>query len=240
VSIHGQKGSIEQWDGSAWVKIVQTTGWTLNITQQTAEAAVQEEEYITRAAGAKDWNASIEGLAQADRKDGNLVNFMVPEDDIKAAAGKIRIRLRNSREADHALYEGKGFFTDVSVSSPEGGLVTVSATLAGRDILVYNTPAKLVLPGAPQRLRAASTQNTITLTWEASDDKGFAITKYQRRHKKGDGNFGSWTDVSGGGTARTVTISGLSASSEYTVELRPVSAKGNGAAASVTISTTAS
>ena len=141
MAIHGQKGNVYHWNGTKWIKILETTGWTLNVTQQTAEAAVQEEEYITRAAGAKDWNASIEGLAQSDRKDGNLVNFMVPEDEIKAAAGKIRIRLRNSREADHALYEGKGFFTDLSVSSPEGGLVTVSATLAGNGLLTYAAAA---------------------------------------------------------------------------------------------------
>ena len=239
MSIHGQQGSIDQWDGTKWVKIVQTTGWTLNVTQQTAEAAVQEEEYIVRAAGAKDWNASIEGLAQADRKDGNLVNFMVPSDAMKTAPGEIRVRLRNSREADHAVYEGRGVFTDLSVSSPEGGLVTVSATLAGKDIIVYNTQAQQELPGPPKHLTATSTKNSITVTWDEADDKGTTITKYQRRHKKGDGNFGSWTDVSGDGTARRVTISGLAANSEYTVELRGVSAKGNGLAASITLLTAA-
>ena len=140
MAIHGQKGSVYHWTGTKWVKILETTGWTLNVTQQTAEAAVQEEEYITRAAGAKDWNVSIEGLAQADRDDGNIVNFMVPADKSTSAAGKLHVRLRNDDDKGF-VYQGKGFFTDLSVSSPEGGIVTVSATIAGDGVLTYATAA---------------------------------------------------------------------------------------------------
>jgi len=142
MAIHGQKGNVYHWNGTKWIKILETTGWTLNVTQQTAEAAVQEEEYITRAAGAKDWNVSIEGLAQTNRDDGNIVNFMVPADKDNSAAGELIVRLRNDKDSGKAfVYQGKAFFTDVSVSSPEGGLVTVSATLAGNGLLTYAAAA---------------------------------------------------------------------------------------------------
>lgn len=141
MAIHGQKGSVYHWDGTKFVKILETTGWTLNVTQQTAEAAIQEEEYITRAAGAKDWNVSIEGMAQTTRADGNLVNFMVPESASKSAEGELFVRLMNSKDKKDFVYQGKGIFTDLSVSSSEGALVTVSATIAGVGLLTYAAAA---------------------------------------------------------------------------------------------------
>lgn len=139
MAIHGQKGSVlysAKGDFTDVKKIAETTAWTLNFTQQTAEAAVQEQEYIVRAAGAKDWNVSIEGLAKATRGSGeDLVTYMVPQDDSTPAPGKIAVRLQNDKTG--AVYQGTGFFTDLSVSSPEGGLVTVSATIAGDGVLTY-------------------------------------------------------------------------------------------------------
>ena len=140
MAIHGQKGSVyRKVAATTYVKILETTGWTLNITQQTAEAAVQEEEYVTRAAGAKDWNASIEGLAQTVLGNQNLVPLMVPASTSVVAAGSLFLRLRNNA-GTAPVYQGLGVFTDMSVSSAEGSLVTMSATIAGVGILTYAAP----------------------------------------------------------------------------------------------------
>lgn len=235
MAIHGQKGSVLQWNGSKFVKILETTGWTLNITQQTAEAAVQEEEYVTRAAGAKDWNASIEGLAQTTRAEGNLVNFMVPENAMKVAPGEIMIRLRNSKNAADYVYEGKGVFTDLAVSSPEGGLVTVSATLAGVDIATYSNL------GAPRNVSATSTHNSVTLKWEAPADVGDkTLTGFQRRHRLSTSNsFGNKISISGASTKR-VKVSGLTADKIYIFELKATYSDGSESApVFVTINTKA-
>lgn len=83
------------------------------------------------------------------------------------------------------------------------------------------------LPGAPGVPTFTSiTPTTATVSWTAASG---AITGYQYSV-----NSGAWTSV---GTALTVNLSGLTAVTSYTVQVRAISAGGTGAASSASFTT---
>ena len=79
----------------------------------------------------------------------------------------------------------------------------------------------------------------MALAWTApTDNGGAAITEYQYRFTTGSTAGGTWTDTNS--TATSVTISSLTAETEYTFQVRAVNSVGNSPASSaVTESTTA-
>ena len=100
-------------------------------------------------------------------------------------------------------------------------------------------------PGPPGSLSTAAGAGSVVLSWSAPGSTGQSpITKYQMRHKKTAEpveNFSMWPDVADGSDAgsdlhdeRSVTVSGLTAATEYTFEVRAVNADGDGVAARVT------
>ena len=90
-------------------------------------------------------------------------------------------------------------------------------------------------PGPPKSLATARPgRNKCQISWEAADDNGAAITKYQYRRQVGTtGSWRGWFTVSGGGDARSRTVSGLSESTAYTWEVRAYNSEGYGPAASI-------
>ena len=95
------------------------------------------------------------------------------------------------------------------------------------------------VPGAPTSLSVTTTQTTASLSWTApTDTGGTPITEYQYRYQEGSTAGGTWTDTNS--TATSVTISSLTAGTEYTFQVRTVNSTGNSAASSaVTESTNA-
>ena len=100
-------------------------------------------------------------------------------------------------------------------------------------------------PGPPGSLSTAAGAGSVVLSWSAPGSTGQSpITKYQMRHKKTAEpveNFSMWPDVADGSDAgsdlhdeRSVTVSGLTAATEYTFEVRAVNPNGDGVAARVT------
>ena len=86
------------------------------------------------------------------------------------------------------------------------------------------------LGGAPENLSAAPGDGEVTLAWDAPGSGGDPVG-YGYRYKEGSGEFGDSTDVSGGATARGVTVTGLANGTAYTFEVWARSAAGPGPAA---------
>ena len=104
----------------------------------------------------------------------------------------------------------------------EGPAASASATPAGR-------------PGAPKSLATARPgPGQASISWEAADANGSDITRYQYRRRVGTtGPWRGWFTVTGGGGARSRTVSGLSDASAYTWEVRAENGEGFGPAASI-------
>jgi hypothetical protein len=96
------------------------------------------------------------------------------------------------------------------------------------------TAVAVTLPGTPSSLAGSASSSSATLTWTAPSDGGSAITGYEYSLDGGS----TWTST--GSSAASATISSLSASTAYTVELRAVNAVGESATpASLSFTTSA-
>ena len=93
-------------------------------------------------------------------------------------------------------------------------------------------------PDAPENLQATRYGNrTMTLRWDAPWSGGSSVLEYQVRHARGETPAGEWTNVAGGGNARSHVFADLASSSAYTFEVRAVNAVGAGEEQSITKTT---
>ena len=83
-------------------------------------------------------------------------------------------------------------------------------------------------PGIPRNLTAAPGDRKVALMWDSADANGSSITKYQYQQEGG-----VWKDVSGGATATSVVVSGLTNGTGYRFNLRAVNDVGEGEVGSV-------
>ena len=97
----------------------------------------------------------------------------------------------------------------------DGSAARVSATPAGG-------------PGRPGSLSASRGNGRVTLRWSAASSNGSAITRYE--YQRGSSN---WSTVSGGASARSKTVTGLSNGTKYTFRVRAVNGVGAGSPATV-------
>ena len=96
------------------------------------------------------------------------------------------------------------------------------------------TPA--TVPGAPTSLATSRGPESgkATISWEAAPDNGSPIKRYQYRRRIGTtGTWRGWFTVSGGGGARSRTVTGLGDFTSYTWEVRAENEVGFGPAASI-------
>ena len=92
------------------------------------------------------------------------------------------------------------------------------------------------VPGEPQNLSAAAGNAQLTVEWTSPAAPGTsAITHYEYRYSSDTlDDDDDWVVVSGGVNARVVTIGNLTNGTTYNIEVRAVSAAGDGAAGSTT------
>ena len=77
-------------------------------------------------------------------------------------------------------------------------------------LLASATALAQTAPDAPENVRPASHgSQSITLRWDPAPDNGSPVTGYQVRHARGTTPTGAWTNVAGGGSARTYPFTGL-------------------------------
>ena len=109
----------------------------------------------------------------------------------------------------------------LSVVFPGGGTETYGTGTIHDD---GDTP-----PGAPQGLRATPGAGQATLRWSEGHRGSHAITGYAYRQSSDGGTtWGTWTTVTGGGSATSQVVTGLTNGTAYTFELRAASAAGGG------------
>ena len=159
---------------------------------------------------------------------------------------------------------GGSTIIDYEVSSDDGGTwnstgsATTAYTVTGLDkgteyifrVRAVNSPhgdgdasasvtetTLTTVPASPTNLTASVTQTTADLSWTApTDTGGTAITEYQYRFTTGTTAGGTWTDTDD--TATSITISSLTADTEYTFQVRAVNSVGNSAASNAVTETT--
>ena len=81
------------------------------------------------------------------------------------------------------------------------------------------------VPSVPVGLTATPGDEEVTLRWTAAAGNGSPVTGYQYQRDDGE-----WTDIPGGASATSVTITGLVDGISYTFSVRAVNTIGNGAA----------
>ena len=86
---------------------------------------------------------------------------------------------------------------------------------------------ELEAPGDPQSLTATSTVTTITLSWQAGENKGPALEDYQVQYHEGLPGTGTFQDpITTADDVLTATISNLKAETTYTLQVRARSDEG--------------
>ena len=93
-------------------------------------------------------------------------------------------------------------------------------------------------PGAPSSLVATGGDGEVTLDWGAAAPNGDAVTLYQYRYLT-TGNYSGWSTVSGGGSARNVTVPSLTNGTLHTFQVRARNGAGDGTASEATATPTA-
>ena len=118
------------------------------------------------------------------------------------------------------LENGTSYTFEVRAVNGVGGGqgATASATLAES------------VPGAPSGLTATGGDERVTLNWSAPGDGGSQILRYEYRYAASGETYSDWATVSGGGSARSLTISGLTNGTDYGFQVRAVNGIGEGEA----------
>ena len=85
-------------------------------------------------------------------------------------------------------------------------------------------------PTAPRNLSAEPGDTQVTLRWTApQSDGGNAIDGYEYQQKTGNGNFGSWADITGADENTTEhTVTGLTNGTAYAFKVRAKNPRGAG------------
>ena len=149
--------------------------------------------------------------------DGDRLTYSLQGRDASAftiVSGSGQLRTRSSVRYD---YETKDSYSvTVRVQDGEGGSATIAVTITLTD---ENEPPDR--PDAPAV--TASTLNSLSLRWTAPTNPGPAISDYDVQYKEAGGNFTDWSHT---GTGTTTTITGLTANTNYEVQVRATNDEG--------------
>ena len=136
-----------------------------------------------------------------------------------------------------ATVSGGATATSTAVGNLENGksyefqVRAVNTVAAGQAATASATLAESA-PGAPANLTAAAGDEQVALSWDAPADGGSQILRYEYRYGEvGEAVGDEWTTVSGGGSARSATVTGLTNGTEYGFQVRAVNSVGEGTAA---------
>ena len=88
-------------------------------------------------------------------------------------------------------------------------------------------------PSAPDSLKATAGDKQIVLRWAAADSNGASIQNYSVRDSTVGSKWSVWAVVSGGGSVRTTTRTGLTNGTRYWFGVRATNSVGDGRADTV-------
>ena len=110
--------------------------------------------------------------------------------------------------------------------------ITVRVSTLGGDEKTYRVTVtrEQPRPDAPVSFGGSGDEGTVTLVWQAPDDGGSPVLRYEYRYRSVGGTWPSWTLVPGGATARRLEVRGLEGTGRYEFEVRAVNGNGPGPA----------
>ena len=176
-------------------------------------------------------NTDIGAPVRATDQDGDILTYSL--EGTNAASFDILSTSEGGQIRTSAAlnYEDKSSYAvTMRVTDDRGGEDTVNVTIRVTDVDGEAPDA----PFAPTVAAVSST--SLQVNWDAPENAGPPITDYDYRHREPSG---TWTEVTNTTIARTtVTITGLTASTSYDVEVRAKNAEGTSAWSTVGVGTT--
>ena len=241
--------------GSSWSNHVDDTGSTDTTYQHTGLSPGTTRDYrVSAINSAGTGNSSNEDSATTVGAPGPPTNVQAapgttsgsvrlswgpPASDGGAAIDRYQYRYKTTGNypATWTTVNGGGSARSVTVSSLTNGMLHTFQVRArngagdGTASEATATPTgttTTTAPGALGSLDASAGDRRVTLIWSApSSDGGAAISRYEYRYKT-TGNYGPWSTVSGGGSARSVTVSRLANGTLHTFQVRARNSVGPG------------
>ena len=149
--------------------------------------------------------------------DGDRLTYSLEGRDARAftiLSNSGQLRTRSGVTYD---YETKNSYSvTVRVQDSKGGSATIAVTITLTD--------ENEAPGRPQAPTVtASTLNSLSLRWTAPTTSGSAISDYDVQYRAAGGSFTDWPHT---GTGTTTTITGLTANTNYEIQVRARNAQG--------------
>ena len=142
---------------------------------------------------------------------------------IDPTSGQIRTRAGVGYD-----FEAKSAYS-VQVRASDGTHTATNTADIAVTITITDVAEPPAAPAAPRARTVAANTDRLAVSWAAPANSGPPITDYDVRYRLGD--TGTWNNVAHTGTARTATITGLSASSidDVAVQVRAANDEGIGA-----------
>ncbi len=174
---------------------------------------------------------------------GTNVGAAVAADDADAG-DTVRYSLRGTNAASFAIdptsgqirtragvgydFEAKSAYS-VQVRASDGTHTATNTADIAVTITITDVAEPPAAPAAPRARTVAANTDRLAVSWAAPANSGPPITDYDVRYRLGDS--GAWNNVAHTGTARTATVTGLSASSidDVAVQVRAANDEGIGA-----------
>ena len=171
---------------------------------------------------------------------GNGATYKVTATDATAVTGRTKdeVTSGNCTAATDTTVSGWSDYTPEQDTGPAHdtvGRCVIVTDAAGNKAAQHLLDSASIntIPATPTGLTATWAATSATLHW--GDPSDSAITDYEYRHCDENGaNCSAWTAVSGSATTISHEITGLSATTEYTLSIRALNANGSSVATSTT------
>ena len=198
------------------------SGWSASGTGSTGNNAPEFSDGTTTTRSVDENTASgvnIGAALTATDADADTLSYTLGGTDAASfAIVSTTGQLRTSAALD---FESKSSYSvTASVADGNGGTDSVAVTVSVSD--VAEPPSA---PGAPTVSATANTTDSLDVSWTAPANTGKpAISDYDVQYRAG--TSGAWTAHSHTGAATTATITGLTASTSYQVQVKAKNAEG--------------
>ena len=181
------------------------------------------------------------GLRATGGDQSATLSWRAPADDGGSAIVRYQYRYQESGSGftDWANVPGGASATSYTVTGLDSGTsytfeVRALNGVAGGESATASVTLAESAPGAPAGLTATGDDESVTLNWSAPEAGGSQIIRYEYRSAASGETWGEWMTVSGGGSARNITISGLTNGTLYGFQVRAVNSIGEGEASQAT------
>ena len=181
------------------------------------------------------------GLAAAAGDQSVTLTWSAPADDGGSAIVRYQVRYQESggSYSEWSPVSGGAGATSTTVRGLENGKsyefqVRAMNSVAPGEAATASATLAESAPGAPANLSATPGDEQVALSWGAPADGGSQILRYEYRYAASGETWGEWMTVSGGGSARSVAVSGLTNGTLYGFQVRAVNSVDEGEAAQAT------